>query len=54
MVIYQVVNEQNQSVGEHQSRDNALHSAENFTLWDSDHYYHVEEMELEGAELEPA
>ena len=45
MVIYQVVNEQNQPVAEHQSRDNAIHSAENFTLWYADHYYHVQELE---------
>ena len=45
MVIYQVVNEENQPVAEHQSCDNAVHSAENFTLWYADHYYHVEELE---------
>ena len=45
MVIYQVVNEQNQPVSEHQNRDNAIHNAENFKLWYADHYFHVEQVD---------
>ena len=47
MTIYQVVDEQNNPVCEYLYRDKALHSAEDMTVWFSDHYYHVEEMIVE-------
>jgi len=49
MTIYQVLDEQNNPVGEYQQRDKALHSAEDMTLWFAEHYYHVEELVLEEA-----
>ncbi len=44
MIIYQVVDEQNNLVSEHSQRDVAIHSAEDWTVWYEDHYYHVEEV----------
>jgi len=49
MVIYQVVDEQNNPVGEYQNLDKAKLDASDMTLWFSDHYYHVEEMVFEEA-----
>jgi len=46
MMVYQVLDEQNNPVGEYSSLDYALHNAENLTLWHEDHYYHVEELNL--------
>lgn len=44
MIIYQVVDEENNLVSEYLHRDAALHSAEDMTLWYAEHYYHVEEL----------
>lgn len=44
MTIYQVVDEENNLVSEYEHRDNALHRAEDMTLWFADHYYHIEEL----------
>lgn len=49
MVIYQVMDEQNHPVAEYMNMDKAVREAEDMTLWFSEHYYHVEELELEGA-----
>jgi len=49
MTIYQVLDEQNNPVGEYHQRDKALHSAEDMTLWFEEHYYHVEAFEYEEA-----
>jgi hypothetical protein len=46
MQIYQILDEQNNPVAEYSSLDYALHNAENLTFWHTDHYYHVEEIEL--------
>lgn len=46
MLIYQVLNEQNQPVAEFSDLDYALYNAQSLTLWHSDHYYHVEEVEF--------
>ncbi len=47
MLIYQVLDEQNYPVGEFSDLDYALHTADDLTFWHMDHYYHVEELELE-------
>lgn len=46
MFIYQVLDEQNYPVAEYSDLDFALYNAQNLTLWHSDHYYHVEEIEI--------
>jgi hypothetical protein len=50
MIIYQVVDEQNNLVSEHLQRDIALQSAEDWTVWYEDHYYHVEEVTSQESE----
>lgn len=47
MVIYQVLDEQNHTISEYQSHEMARHLAEDMTLWQPDHYYHVEALEYE-------
>ena len=47
MIIYQVVDEENNFVSEYLHRDIAYHNAEEMTVWFSDHYYHVEELALQ-------
>jgi hypothetical protein len=42
MIIYQVVDEENNLVSEHSHLEVAQHSAEDLTVWFADHYYHVE------------
>ncbi|HQN64692.1 MAG TPA: hypothetical protein PLR90_03525 [Methylophilus sp.] len=54
MLIYQVLDEQNYPIGEYSDLDYALHRAEDLTLWHAEHYYHVQELMLEDAELEDA
>ncbi len=49
MIIYQVVDEENNLVSEHSQRDTAIHSAEDWTVWYEDHYYHVEEVTFQEA-----
>jgi hypothetical protein len=49
MLIYQVLDEQNQPIGEYNNLDYALHRAQDLTLWHTEHYYHVQELELEAA-----
>jgi hypothetical protein len=44
MIIYQVVDEENKLMSEYSQRDVAMHSAEDWTVWHEDHYYHVEEV----------
>jgi len=44
MIIYQVVDEENNLVSEHSQKNIALHSAVDWTVWYEDHYYHVEEV----------
>lgn len=46
MQVYQVLDEQNNAVAEYSSLDYALHSAEDLTFWHTDHYYHVQEIDL--------
>jgi hypothetical protein len=52
MTIYQVVNEQNEIYSEFIDLNKALHSAQDLTLWDQHHYYHVNQLEV--GELENA
>lgn len=52
MTVYQVLNEQNQVYSEFIDFNKALNSAQELTLWDQYHYYHVNKLELE--ELEAA
>jgi hypothetical protein len=47
MTIYQVLDEENQLYCEYMDLDKAMHSAQDFTLWNEDHYYHVEKIALE-------
>ncbi len=49
MTIYQVVNEENEIYSEYTEYDNAMYNAQDFTVWDDGHYYHVEELELQVA-----
>jgi len=42
MIIYQVVDKENNLVSEHSHLEIAQHNAENFTVWFAGHYYHVE------------
>lgn len=46
MRIFQVLDEQNQMIAEYTDFDYALNNAETLTLWHSEHYYHVEEIEF--------
>jgi hypothetical protein len=52
MTIYQVMNEQNEIYSEYIDLNKALHSAQDLTLWDHHHYYHVNQLEV--GELENA
>ncbi len=46
MQVYQVLDEQNNRITEYSRLDAALHNAEELTFWHTDHYYHVQEIEL--------
>ena len=48
MTIYQVLDEENHLYCEYMDLGKAMHSAQDFTLWDIDHYYHVEELAIEA------
>lgn len=50
MIIYQVVDEENNLVSEHSQLNVAMHSAEDWTVWHEDHYYHVEALALRDIE----
>jgi hypothetical protein len=50
MIIYQVVDEKNNCVSEYSHLDAAIHTAEDFTVWCADHYYHVEEFSFHEPE----
>lgn len=47
MSVYQVMDEENQCVATFQFRQEAVYTAQDFTVWDEEHYYHVEELDLE-------
>lgn len=49
MKVYQVLNEENKLYREYSDLDHALHCALDLTVWDDEHYYHVEELALELA-----
>ncbi len=44
MMVYKVVDEQNNAIAEFSNLDYALHNAESLTFWHEDHYYRVEEV----------
>lgn len=46
MLIYQVLDANNRSVGEYSNLDFALQNAQDLTYWHTGHYYHVEEIEI--------
>jgi hypothetical protein len=46
MLVYQVLDEQNNPVAEYSDLDYALHNAQSLTFWHTDHYYHVEEINI--------
>lgn len=47
MQIYQVLDEQNHLIAEYSQFDTARYNAEMLTIWHTDHYYHVEALELQ-------
>ena len=47
MLIYQVLDEENNPVAEYPALDMAIHEAEDLTLWHEEHYYHVESIRIE-------
>lgn len=47
MSLYQVMDEENQCVASFNRFQDAVCTAQDFTVWDEDHYYHVEELDLE-------
>ncbi len=47
MTIYQVLDEENHLYCEYMDLQKAMYGAQDFTLWDENHYYHVKELELE-------
>ncbi|MGB7816679.1 MAG: hypothetical protein WBL28_10055 [Methylotenera sp.] len=47
MTIYQVLDEEDHLYGEYMDLENAVRSAQTFSLWNEDRYYHVDEMESE-------
>lgn len=49
MTIYLVLDEKNSPIGEYSSYQKAMNYAEEMTLWEEDHYYHVVPLELENA-----
>lgn len=52
MTIYQVIDEENNLVSEYAYREAAVLSAEEMTVWFSEHYYHVEEQLIHEYQLE--
>jgi hypothetical protein len=46
MMVYQVLDEQNNPIAEYSDLDYALQNAQTMTFWHTDHYYHVEEINL--------
>lgn len=50
MIVYQVVDEQNNLASAHSQRGVAIHGAEDWTVWYEDHYYHVEEVTFQESE----
>lgn len=50
MTVYQVLNEKNQVYSEFFDFNKALNSAEELSMWDQYHDYHVAKLELEVLE----
>jgi hypothetical protein len=48
MVIYQVQDEQNRTVGEYQNYDMALSFSQDLAAWFPDHSYHIEALVFEA------
>jgi hypothetical protein len=46
MMVYQVLDEQNNPIAEHSKSADAQHYAETMTFQHADHYYHVEEVSI--------
>lgn len=46
MMVYQVLDENNNKVGEYSNLDYALENAHNLTIWHGNHIYHVQEIQL--------
>ena len=44
MMVYQVLDEENNPIAEFNDLDYALNNAEKLTFWHTDHYYHVQEI----------
>jgi|TARA_B110000259_G_scaffold80312_1_gene94081 hypothetical protein len=46
MMVYQVLDEQNNPIAEHSKPADAQHNAETMTFQHADHYYHAEEVSI--------
>jgi len=46
MTMYQVMDEENHCIATFHHFQEAIYSAQDFTLWDDEHYYHVEELDM--------
>jgi hypothetical protein len=49
MAIYKAFNEDNEIYSEFIEYDQTMYHAQDFTVWDEEHFYHVEELELQVA-----
>lgn len=47
MTQYQVMDEENHCIATYQHLQEAMYTAQDFTLWDEEHYYHVEALDIE-------
>jgi hypothetical protein len=47
MSMYQVMDEENHCIATFLHFQEAVVTAQDFTLWDDEHYYHVEELDME-------
>lgn len=46
MTMYQVMDEENHCIATFHHFQEAMYTAQDFTLWDDEHYYHVEELDM--------
>jgi hypothetical protein len=46
MTMYQVMDEENHCIATFHHFQEAIYTAQDFTLWDDEHYYHVEELDM--------
>lgn len=46
MTMYQVMDEENHCIATFHHFHEAMYTAQDFTVWDDEHYYHVEELDM--------